>query len=122
MNIDDGVGYGVVKRRAVGADGKTIGTYNDNPILNMMVYKVEFNDGQMKEYAANIIAENMLTQVDSEGFPATMMEGIVDYHKDEATAVAKADAYVVTSRGQQHLQQTTKGWKLLVKWKDGSET
>jgi hypothetical protein len=31
-----------------------------------MISEVEFPDGQIKKYAANIIAENMLTQVDSD--------------------------------------------------------
>ena len=39
---------------------------------------MEFPDGQVKEYAANIIAENMLTQVDSD----TLMEAIVDHQRD----------------------------------------
>ena len=45
----------------------------------------------MKEYAVNTIAENMLTQVGSDGFTMTMMEGIVDYKKDPSTAVSKSD-------------------------------
>ena len=36
-------------------------------------------DSQVQEYAANLIAENMLTQVDTDGFSTTLMEGIVDY-------------------------------------------
>ena len=109
------------QKRLEEADGKAIGTYDDNPMLNTMVYEIEFPDGQVKEYSANIIAENMLTQVDSEGFTITMMEGIIDYKKDEATAVLKADGFVVTRRGQRRRRTTTQGWKLLVKWKDGSE-
>ena len=50
--------------------------------LNSMTYEVEFLDGQVQEYSANVIAENMLTRVDSEGFSTTLMEGIVDCHKD----------------------------------------
>ena len=49
MNLDGGVSYGKVKGRVVGADGGHIGTYDDNPILNSMVYEVEFNDGQVKQ-------------------------------------------------------------------------
>ena len=41
---------------------------------------MEFPDGQVKEYAASIVAENMLTQyVDSHGISTTLMEAIVDY-------------------------------------------
>ena len=67
-----------VKRRAIGPDGVTAGTYNDNPIMNTVVYEVEFPDGQVKEYAANVIADNILRQVDHEGYSTTLMEGIID--------------------------------------------
>ena len=53
---------GKVIQRTIGPDGKVTGTYDNNPFLNSIVYDVEFPDGQVKEYAANIIAENMLTQ------------------------------------------------------------
>ena len=52
-----------VRKRATGPDGTVIGTYDDNSILNSMVYEVEFPDGQVKEYSANVIAVNMLTRV-----------------------------------------------------------
>jgi hypothetical protein len=50
------------------------------------------------------------------------MQGIIDYKKDEATAIPKTDKWVVTSIGQRRLQMSTVGWKLLVQWRDGSET
>ena len=103
-------------------NGKTAGVYSDNPLLNSIIYKVEFPNGKIKEYAANVIAENMLTQVDGEGFSTSLIDGIVDYKKDEATAVPKSDKWVVTRRGQRRLRKSTVGWKLLVRWKDGSET
>jgi hypothetical protein len=54
-------------------------------------YEVEFPNGDVKEYAANIIAENMLTQVDSDGYYSlTMMKAIIDYKKDNAVAVPKS--------------------------------
>jgi hypothetical protein len=90
------------------------GSYADNPILNSIIYEVEFPDGQMKEYAANTIAENMLTQVDSDGYSTTLMQGIIEYRKDDATAVPKSDKWVITARGQRRLRMSTVGWKLLV--------
>jgi hypothetical protein len=85
-----------VVQRAIGPDGITVGEYDENPIMNSIVYEVEFPDGQVKEYSAKVIAENMLSQVDSDGFSTSLMDAIVDYRKDEATAVQKADAFVVT--------------------------
>ena len=52
---------------------------------------MEFPDGQVKEYAANIIAENMLTQVDSDGMSTTLMEAIVDHRKDDEKALQHHD-------------------------------
>ena len=40
---------------------------------------MEFPDGQVKEYAANIFAENMLTQVESDEMSTTLMEALVDH-------------------------------------------
>ena len=111
-----------VLQRSVGPNGLIVGKYDDNPALNSMIYDLEFPDGAVKEYSANIIAENMLTQVDSDGFTMTMMEGIIDHKKDTDVAVSKNDMYVVTRRGQQRLRITTCGWKLLIRWKDGSES
>ena len=44
----------------VGNDGQKFGTFHDTPILNSTVYDVEFPDGEVKEYASNVIAKNML--------------------------------------------------------------
>ena len=41
-----------------------MGKDHDNPFLNTVTYDVEFSDGHVKEYGTNIIAKNMLTQVD----------------------------------------------------------
>ena len=106
--------------RTVDSDGRTIGTYNDNPIINTLVYDVEFPDGEVKEYAANTIAENLFEQVDSEGFTLSVFDGIIDYAKDE-DAIDKKDFYLVTKSGRRRQRKTTCGWKLLVQWKDGSE-
>ena len=113
---------GKVIQRTIGPDGKVTGTYDNNPFLNSIIYDVEFPDGQVKEYAANIIAENMLTQVDSDGMSTTLMEAIVDHRRDDEKALQHHDKYVQTKNGRRHLRKTTKGWELLIKWKDKSES
>ena len=40
-------------------DGKLIEDHNLNPILDTGIYDVMFPDGQIQQYAANIIAEHM---------------------------------------------------------------
>jgi hypothetical protein len=122
LQLGENMTVGKVTKRAIGPDGTVAGTYDENPYLNTMIYEVAFPDGQSKAYAANVIAENMLTQVDSDGFSRTMMEAIVDYRKDEAVAVPKTDKYLTTTSGQKRMRKTTVGWKVLVKWADASES
>ena len=74
---------GKVKGRTLGPDGRTDDIYHEDPRLNSMIYDVEFPDGQIKEYSANMIAENMLTQIDSKGMSTTLTESIVDFKKDD---------------------------------------
>jgi len=85
-----------------------------------MTYDVEFPNGEIKEYAANVIAENMYSQVDENGHAVQILDAIVDYRKDES-AIEKADMYIRTKSGQRRLRQTTTGWSLLILWKNGEE-
>ena len=39
-----------------------------DPFLNTLMYDVEFPDGEIREYAANVIMENIYSQVDVEGY------------------------------------------------------
>lgn len=106
--------------RSKDIDGNIIGTYDHNPILNTMIYDVEFPDGAVREYSANVIAENIYAQVDVEGHSYNILDGIVDYKK-ASNAIDKADKFIMTKSGQRRLRKSTAGWKLLVAWKDGSE-
>jgi hypothetical protein len=105
---------GKVKRRSIDDNGRTTGTYSDNPIMNSIVYEVEFPDGELKEYATNILAENMLSQVGHEGRNIMLMIDIIDYERDEAMAVPIEDKYLTTRSGQRRLRKTTQGWSFLV--------
>ena len=99
-----------------------MGKYNDNSYCNSIVYEVEFADGQIREYTANLIAEGMLVQVDTEGNLLQLMEGIVNWKRDNSVAIPKMDKYVYNKHDRWRLRKTTQGWWLLVKWKDQSES
>ena len=122
MQLDDAAVSGKVKRRALGPDGQTTGKYVANPYHNSILYEVEFTDGQVHEYSANIIAESMLVQVDLDGVALKLMDGVVDHKVDCALAVSKADKWVYHCHGRQRQHTTTIGWWLLVRWKDENET
>jgi hypothetical protein len=113
--------HGKVIKRARGEDGNPIGKRNTNPILDTREYEVEMSDGSIAEYSANVIAENLYSQVDSEGRQYLIMNEIVDHRKD-ATAISKDQGFYTSYNGNQIRCKTTKGWKLSVEWKDGTTT
>jgi hypothetical protein len=67
LQTGEEMSVGKVIQRALGPNGTVAGTYDENPFLNTIIYEVEFPNGDVKEYAANIIAKNMLTQVNPDG-------------------------------------------------------
>jgi hypothetical protein len=113
----------VTKAKVIGwkcdQDGNPIGKRNANLILDAREYEVEFQDGATDKFMANIIAENLYSQVNSEGNSYSILDEIVD-HKSDRTAVSKDDGYNVAKDGTLRPKQTMRGWKLLVSWKDGS--
>ena len=55
-----------------------------------------------------LFAENLYSQVDSEGRRYLLMDSIID-HKSDKNAVAKDDEFVVVN-GKRHRKKTTEGW------------
>ena len=98
--------------RSKDADGNINGTYDNNPFSNTMVYDVQFPDGEIKEYAANVIAENMYNQVDADGHNSKDLVRIIDYRKDD-TAVERSKMHITTKSGNKRIRMTTHGWDLL---------
>ena len=111
---------GKVIRRSVDEHGKLIGTYDDNPVLNSHIYEVEFTDGQIKKFPVKILAENCLSQVDPNGHHYQLLHCITNVICDDR-AIAKADGYNTTKRGQQKHRETTVGWHSETRWKDGTK-
>ena len=87
---DDQLYHARVKRRAIGEDGKPIGVATNNPLANSIIYEVEFMDGITEVMTANIIAENILAQVDDKGHRQLMLNKIIDHRIDD-TAIMKED-------------------------------
>jgi hypothetical protein len=106
-----------VKSRKRNADGDPVGTANSNPILDSRVYMVEHPDGAISEFTANVIAENLYSQVDSEGNEYLILSEIIDHRKSH-DAVARDDGFLDAEKRQP--KRTTKGWDLLIEWKDGT--
>lgn len=107
---------GTVVRRKRDHEGQLVGKSNTNPLLDTREYEVEFADGTIDYLSANIIAESMYSQVDSEGREQMLLDAIID-HRFDGNALSKDDAIIPGTNRQ---RRTTKGCQLLVSWKDGS--
>ena len=116
---EEGLHHARVKRRAMDENGKPIGRPNHNPLLDSRQYEVEYSDGIIEVLAANIIAENLLAQVDDQGHRHLMIDEIED-HRKGTDAVSKEQGTITTPSGLQRKKKTTKGWEFYVRWKGGS--
>jgi len=119
LPAQDGQVLGTVAARKKNLHGKPIGISNKNPILDTRVYEVTFPDGHSTEFSANTIAECLYSRVDPEGHNYALFDEIVDCRRDD-DAVADHEILQISHNGNIHRRRTTKGYKLRVKWKDGS--
>ena len=85
---DEGLHCARVKRRAVDQDGWPIGIPSNNPLFDSRKYEVEYLDGMTEVLTANIIAENLLAQVDDQGHSHLMIDEIED-HRNNSDAIPK---------------------------------
>ena len=89
-------------------DGMEIGKFNPNPELDTRVYDIMFPDGAIEQYASNIIAQNILDQVDTEGRHYQLFDKIINHRMDGNESKVKKGCL------------STKGHQLQVEWKDGT--
>ena len=75
----------------------------------------------MKQYAENVIAIIILTQVNSDVNNSKTLDGIMDYKRENSTE-SKSNEFIKTKRGVRKLSQTTIVRKLLIQWKYGTTT
>jgi hypothetical protein len=73
--------HATVRKRVRDEDGTPIGVSHSNPLLDSRKYEVEYIDGHVEELTANLIAENLIAQVDEEGRRQMMLTAIIDHRK-----------------------------------------
>jgi hypothetical protein len=108
-----------VTKRLKDKDRLPIGRANNNPTLDTRMYEVEYPNGHKASLTVNAIAENMFAQVDDEGNRHVLFEEIID-HRTDGTEVKQQDSFLTTRNGNKRRRETTKGWEILIQWKDGS--
>ena len=109
-----------VARRILDEYGKLVGTYSDNPMLNTLMYDMEFPDVVTNPYSANMIADSIHNSVDLDGHRSRPFGEILNYYKT-SNAVAITDATAVGQNGRRYQRKTTYGWNLIIGMRDGSE-
>jgi hypothetical protein len=110
-----------VKKRIRDFDGNLVGKSHENPMLDTSEYVIEYEDGTSDCMFANAIAENIYTQIDDKGRHLMLLKELTDHRKGD-DAIDIANGFIVMPNGRRVRKRTTKGWKLQVKWKDGTTT
>ena len=71
-------------------------------------------DGTTEVLTVNIIAENLLAQVDDQGHRHLMIDEIED-HRKNSDAIPKEKSTILTPSSLQINKKTTKGWEFYVR-------
>jgi len=108
-----------VTARRIGGDGKPVGRGNPNPLLDTREYKCIREDGSVDYYTANLIADNIYSQVDPDGINVSIFRDICDHRKTEE-ALPMEQMFYTDRNGREQQRRTTKGWELNLGWNDGS--
>jgi hypothetical protein len=79
--VEDPDDRGFERCRKRDGNGKYVGRKHKNPVLNSTVYEIEFLGGERQEIAYNILAENLLSQVDEEGKQCQIFRDIIGHRR-----------------------------------------
>ena len=107
-----------VKQRVIDDEGKPKGVRTNNYMTDTAEYVVTNLDGNEEVVTANVIAENLLAQMDDEGYRHLMLDEILDVKTDK-DAVPKERGLRVNRHGTATRVRTLKGWHVLARWKGG---
>ena len=110
-----------VTKRMRDDEGNPIGIAHENPIVDTRMYEIEYSDGYKVPVAANVIAENLFSQVNDDGYAVMTLSDIIG-HRTDGNEVQESDAYITSSNGTKRRKETTVGHHLLLQWKDGTST
>jgi len=88
----------IIKKRSLDSMNAPIGNSHNNPLLDTRQYTVEFANGYTEILTVNIIAENLLSQVDEDGHQQRMFREIID-HRQLENAVNISGGTFTTARG-----------------------
>jgi Reverse transcriptase (RNA-dependent DNA polymerase) len=102
-----------VTKRARAPNGDPIGVRNEMPLLDTRLYDVELDDGGVRRYPANLVAEHLSSFYDEEGRQHDVFRGIIDWHFYPQPVPMYQSAY-----DRQFINSS--GWYFCVEWVDNS--
>jgi hypothetical protein len=102
---------GQVVQQKRDADGIPTGKASSNPVLDTRTYEVEFDNGDVTEFTANMIAQAMYAQCDIDGNQYLLLDQFVDHRKDD-TAITLTKQTVHHDNGRTYRRKTTAGWQI----------
>lgn len=110
-------------KRLKSADGTPIGIAHANPILDTRLYEVKYHNGHWAALEANTIAQNLFVQVDQDGHRLLWFDEIIG-HWNNGSQIQEGEGEdcTLSSNGVKQQVETTRGWEINLKWKDGSTT
>ena len=100
-------------RKYIKCDDIITGEDHYNSMQNKSLYEVEYPDRTMDKLAYNILAENMISQLDSEDLQYQVLTKVTNQKRDYRT-ITKVGGFIKSSNGNLNQNRTTLGWKLLV--------
>ena len=77
-------------------DGNFKGTTNNNPILDTCEYIMTFDDGDLTDLTANLIAKSLYAQCDPDENQYVLLDPIIDYRRLDLMIAALNDTQVRT--------------------------
>ena len=79
--------------------------------------KLTFPNGHKEAMAANLIADNIFVSVDEE-VHRNMLLGSIDDSRTSGEYFRGKMHFLQFQNGTIHCNETTKGWEILIQWKD----
>ena len=80
---------------------------------NKYLYEVEYPDGKTEKLTPEIIDENIISQVESEGHHYQVLTVVTDHKRDDST-IKKVNSFIKYINRKLHWKRKNCVWKLLV--------
>ena len=110
-----------ISHRKCNSSGETVVRINANSFLDNRVYESDFPDGEGVEILDNTVATNLFDDFLYDGHNSMLFRSLL-YHKSDMTVVQRDGAFVKRNGSNSGRENTTRGWKIIFEWFDGTMT